>query len=79
MEKTNRIYTKNDIEEAEWRGGVTQSLKDINSDLKEVKGDIKTLNKRMTGIQIKMGTASGIIALIITVTLNFIRGAFSGK
>lgn len=74
-----RKYTKNDIEWAEWRGKVSQSLEDMCKDLKEVKSDVKKLDKRMTGVQVRVGAIGGIIALIITVTLNFLRGIFSGK
>jgi len=74
-----RKYTKNDIEQAEWRGKVSQSLEDMCKDLKEVKSDVKKLDKRMTKVQVRVGAIGGIIALIITVTLNFLRGIFSGK
>jgi len=60
------------IKTAEWRGYTLKALEDIDKDLVEIKGEIKTINSRVTNMEIKMASIGGIVSLLVTILVNII-------
>jgi len=60
------------LKSADWQGYVRRALEGFGEDLKEIKDDISDLNKRVTGIQIKVAAIGAVSALIVTLVINLV-------
>lgn len=64
--KGSKEFNAFDIKEAEWRGQVTESLKNINTELTDFKATVCRLDKRLTAVQIKVAGVAAVVSLVIS-------------
>jgi len=69
---TNKRYTKRDLENERWRGKVTESLTNITTTLTETNKKMGCLDKRLSGLQIKVAGIGASAALIVSILIAFL-------
>ena len=61
------------LKSAEWQAYLRAKLEDLKGDMTEVKKDIKSLNRRVTNIQLKVAGIGAVASILMTLLLFFIK------
>jgi len=77
-------FDKWDLKQAEWRGYALRALEDMNGEIRDMKKQftrvekkIDKVNSRLTNTQIKLATLSGVVSLIITLSVSILINGIS--
>lgn len=77
--KSEKKFTKHDLEMERWRGEVTQGLKDIVKEQKETNARVCRIEKRLMKAQVKMAGIGATIALIVTIVIILLKELIAGR
>lgn len=77
--KSEKKFTKHDLEMERWRGEVTQGLKDIVDVQKNTNERVCRIEKRLIKAQVKMASIGATIALIVTIVIILLKELIAGR
>ena len=70
-----------DLKAAEWRGYVARALEDAAKEFADgkkcqqiIEDDIKTLNNRITNLEIKVAGIATVVTLVVSIVMKLIMG-----
>ncbi len=72
-------YDEHDLEVATWRGSVTATIEAMNQEMKDSRHERQRMNNRLTKLQVKTGSISGLISLIVAVVVSSLKGNIIGR
>ena len=70
-------FSEWDMKVAQWRGETLRALEDINSDIDEIKNDIKDIKQQNNTRDIKTAEIAGGVAILITICLFLVQYAMA--